>query len=83
MGTITIRNLDDDAIRELKNRASANHRSLEAELRHILETAAKVPDRQAFIDAARRIRAMTPAVPQDDSAALIRADRDSDHGRGP
>jgi len=37
MGQLTIRKIDDDLIRRLKARASANHRSAEAEVRAILE----------------------------------------------
>ena len=36
MGTVTIRNLDDDVIERAKQRAKSHHRSLEAELRTIL-----------------------------------------------
>lgn len=44
MGVLTIRNVDDDVIAALKARASANHRSLEGELRYLLERSA-VPRR--------------------------------------
>lgn len=40
MGVVTIRNVDDDVIAALKARARANHRSLEGELRHLLERSA-------------------------------------------
>lgn len=40
MGVLTIRNVDDDVIAALKARASANHRSLEGELRYLLERSA-------------------------------------------
>ncbi len=36
MGTLTIRNVDDEVIDALKARAKANHRSLEGELRSLL-----------------------------------------------
>lgn len=36
MATITVRNLDDDVQRLLKQRAAANDRSMEAEVREIL-----------------------------------------------
>ena len=76
MATLTIRNLDDAVVERLKNRARARNRSLEAEVRTILETAAKLIDREAFVREARRIAAMTPDVPQTDSTELIREDRD-------
>lgn len=39
MPAVHVRNLDDAVIDALKRRAEANHRSLEGELRHILEEA--------------------------------------------
>ena len=81
MANLTIRNLDDAVVERLKARAKAHNRSLEAEVRTILEITARTADREAFIREARRIAAMTPNVPQTDSTLLIREDRDSDHGR--
>ncbi|MDH3594851.1 MAG: plasmid stabilization protein [Rhodospirillales bacterium] len=81
MANLTIRNLDDAVVDRLKVRAKAHNRSLEAEVRTILEATARTADRKAFIREARRIAAMTPKVPQTDSTLLIREDRDSDHGR--
>ncbi|MCY3546003.1 MAG: hypothetical protein OXH49_03910 [Gemmatimonadetes bacterium] len=43
MGVLTIRNVDDEVIAALKERAKANHRSLEGELRYMLSRYA-VPD---------------------------------------
>ena len=83
MANLTIRNLDDDVVAKLKAQAKAHHRSLEAELRTLLSEAAARPSREEFRRIAARIRAMTPDVPQTDSALLIREDRDSDHGRDP
>ncbi|MDE0356553.1 MAG: hypothetical protein OXN92_02270 [Gammaproteobacteria bacterium] len=40
MGVLTIRNVDNDVIAALKARARANHRSLEGELRYLLERSA-------------------------------------------
>lgn len=77
MGSVTIRNLDDDVIARLKERARAGNRSLEAELREILARAAAQPARISALRAeAERIREMTPDVPQTDSTTLIREDRD-------
>ena len=76
MANITIRNLDDEVVERLKVQAKAHRRSLEAELRMILERAALTADRKAFVQQARRIAAMTPEVPQTDSTLLIREDRD-------
>ena len=76
MANLTIRNLDDAVVERLKLRAKAHNRSLEAEVRTILESTARIADRKAFIQEARRIAAMTPDVPQTDSTLLIREDRD-------
>lgn len=76
MANLTIRNLDDEVVKRLKARAKAHNRSLEAELRTILEAAANLPDRRAFIRAAERIAAMTPKVPRTDSTKSIREDRE-------
>ena len=81
MTNLTIRNLVDAVVERLKNRAKANNRSLEAEVRDLLERSVGPMSREEFIGLARRIRAMTPNVPQTDSTLLIREDRDSDHGR--
>ena len=82
MASVTIRNLDDEVVARLKDRAKANKRSLEAELREILTRSAEVMTGDEFRQLAVRISAMTPDVPQTDSTLLIREDRDSDHGRG-
>ena len=40
MATVNVRRLDEEVVSRLKRRASANNRSLESEVRHILEDAA-------------------------------------------
>ncbi|MCY4301330.1 MAG: hypothetical protein OXC68_06290 [Aestuariivita sp.] len=40
MAAIHVRQLDDEVVDRLKQRASSNNRSLEGEVRHILECAA-------------------------------------------
>ncbi|HSR72489.1 MAG TPA: plasmid stabilization protein [Kiloniellales bacterium] len=83
MATLTILNLDPTTVERLKTQAKAHNRSLEAEVRTILETVVRPADREAFLREAARIRAMTPAIHQTDSTELIREDRDSDYGRDP
>lgn len=77
MATVTIRNLDENVVRILKEKAKNRNRSLEAELRHLLsETAEQWVKRQAFMKEAARIRRMTPKDrPQSDSVELLREDR--------
>lgn len=76
MANVTIRNLNDSVVEALKLRARDHHRSLEAELREILEGAARYKGRAEFIAAMDRLRAMTPDVPQTNSTDLVRQDRD-------
>ena len=76
MATVTIRNLDDDVVERLKGRAKVNNRSLEAEIREILALESQKPSLSEFRLIAERIAAMTPDVPQTDSAMIIREFRD-------
>ncbi len=76
MASVTVRNLDDDVVVALKQRAKANNRSLEAELRVVLVRAVRGYDADEFLALAERIRAMTPKDrPQTDSVELLREDR--------
>ena len=75
MANITIRNLDDDVVEELKGRAKAHHRSFEAELRQILSDAARSPSMDELRALARGIAELTPTGAQTDSAELVREDR--------
>ena len=72
---ITVRNLDDDVIDRLKTRAKDNKRSLEAEVRALLTEMSARPSRRKFVEMADRIAAMTPDIPQTDSAKLLYEDR--------
>ena len=77
MATVTIRNIDDTIVTKLKTQAKANNRSLEAELRELLSAEVRKREQmRQFRAKAARIAAMTPKVPQTDSALLIREDRD-------
>jgi plasmid stability protein len=72
---LSIKNAPDDVVARLRARAARNHRSLQGELRAIVEAAVQqeIPD-SAFdvLAAVRRLGLQTPS----ESAALIRADRD-------
>ena len=76
MATLTIRNVDDQIVVELKARAKTNNRSLEAELREILAMSIRRGSKDALLALADRIAAMTPEVAQSDSTQLLREDRD-------
>lgn len=45
MATVTVRNLPDEVHRALRVRAAMHGRSTEAEIRHILETTVRPPER--------------------------------------
>jgi plasmid stability protein len=75
MAQIIVRNLDDVVVERLKARARVNGRSLEAEVRLILEQSAKVDTataRQMALDIRMRLKGRK--FP--DVAELIREDRE-------
>lgn len=76
MGQILVRNLEDEVIERLKQRARRENSSLEQVVRRLLTEAAK-PSRAESIEAIRRIRKRIGRV-SGDSTALIREDRDND-----
>jgi plasmid stability protein len=78
MGTLTIRNMDDAVIDDLKAAASQHNRSLEAEVRDILSrhrTLRRRPTVEELLALADKVAAMTPKVPQTDSVELLRESR--------
>ena len=87
--TITVPDVDADVVHRLKNLAAQNNRSLESELRGILEKAiandaeAMAAKRKAFRELSRELLKLTAGKSQIPSEVLIRQDRDSDHGRLP
>ena len=73
MPQVLVRGLDPAVVRRLKSRARRHCRSLQAELREILEQAA-----HSAVDARARIKQIRVGFagrPFSDSAALIRRDR--------
>lgn len=76
MTQILVRNLDEAVVSRLKHRATRNRRSLQAEVKALLEEAAQVdPDRAREI--ADRIRSRLRGRTHGDSAELIRELRDA------
>ena len=85
MATVHVRRLDDQVVEGLKARATANTRSLEGEVRHILEQASKddmAEKKRAFLEKSRKWLDETAGIPQTPSEILIRRDRDSGHRDG-
>ena len=84
MAEVLVRRLDDEVVRRLRQRAAENNRSLESEVRHILEQAAgdKMAEKtRAFRELSKRLLEQQYSdAPQTPSHLLIREDRDSDHG---
>lgn len=77
MANLTVRNISDEVIASLKAQAKANYRSLEGEIRHILAQRALRSNRiEEFRERTARLLSLTEGLPQTDSVALIREDRD-------
>lgn len=79
--TITIRNVPAGVLERLKARARSHRRSMQGEILSILEAAAA--ETSTRLDAAalyQRIRSIGVTSP-DESAAMIREDRDGREGR--
>jgi plasmid stability protein len=79
MSEVLVRNLGEAVVEQLKARARDSGRSLQAELKLILEQAARpVPARPSWAEyraLADRVRADLGDRPQADSAALLAEDR--------
>ncbi len=76
MGQVLIRNLDEDVIARLKNKASGKNLSLEQYLRDTLTESVR-PTKDELIAEFDRIRHQAGSVDRD-PADLIREDRDND-----
>jgi plasmid stability protein len=79
MSEVLVRNLNEAVVEQLKARARGNGRSLQAELKLILEQAARPaaarPSRAEYRALADRVRAALGDRPQADSTALLAEDR--------
>ena len=82
MATINVRQLGEDVVRRLKQRATVNNRSLEGEVRHILERAVEddmAVKRASFLELAAELRRTTEGRAHTPAESLIREDRDHGH----
>ncbi len=75
MAQVLVRNLDEGIVQRLKRRAERQGRSLQAELRYILEHAAKT-DRFEARRVAGRIRRKLANRAHSDSGRLLAEDRE-------
>ncbi len=74
MGQLLVRDLDEDVIRRIKQRAAAHGRSTEAEHRCILEAAVRSGTDASPLETSRRLRHEI-AEPGPDAAEIIRQER--------
>jgi plasmid stability protein len=77
MGQVLVRNLDDQIIEKLKNKAKIKGRSLEQELREIITAAAPLSTEEK-LSLVRQLRSMTPPIKNFDVRAAIRYGRDDE-----
>ena len=75
MPQLTVRNVNEQVVRALKQRAATHGRSAEAEHRELLRNAL-LPDQESFAARARALRERLRSSV--DSSIVIRADRDRD-----
>lgn len=80
MAQILVRDIDDETARRLTEKARAEGKSVEETVRGLIADYVRTPD-QAWrtLD---RIRESTRGKDVVDPVAIIRNDRDTDHGRG-
>jgi len=77
MAQILVRELDESVVKKLKSRAKANGRSMESEIRVILEDAAHVhDDTSRFIKEVELLRKRIGRRRQTDSGILQAEDRE-------
>lgn len=74
MATLVIDDVDEDLMARLKTQAAARAQPVPAVAREILSRG--LPPRELAAEAFRKIRAMTPPGPQEDSVEIIRRMRD-------
>jgi plasmid stability protein len=75
MAQVLVHNLDDETVRNLKLKAGLKRRSLEQDLRELMILSAGLTPKEK-VALADQVRAMQAAPLADDSADLIREDRD-------
>ena len=76
MGSLIVRNVDDELISRLKLRAARNGRSAEAEHREILREVLSGKPQQAFKEIAAKLRVLTAGRKHTPSEILQREGRD-------
>jgi antitoxin FitA len=72
---LSIKNVPEDVVRRLRERAERHHRSLQGELLAIIEAAVQEERPATPADILAEVRQLGVRTPSE-SAALVRADRD-------
>ena len=72
---LSIKSVPEDQVRRLRERAKANHRSLQGELRALIDEATGTPRRLGIDEIVARVRGLN-LTRRDEAARLIREDRD-------
>jgi plasmid stability protein len=75
MAQLLVRDVSDEVVEKLKARARENRRSLQAEVKLVLEEATRF-DRATALKRIEEVRKMLAGRPMSDSAELIRELRD-------
>ena len=76
MGSLSVRNLDDELIARLKRRAARHGHSAEAEVREILRQSLTAETEPTFEDLAAELRALTRGRQHTPAEQLLRETRD-------
>lgn len=76
MPNVLVRDVEVSVLDRLKLRAKRQNRSLQAEVKVILQNAAAIPEPLSELALIRKIRASNTKVNKTDSADLLREDRD-------
>ena len=77
MPDVLVRGLAPEVVTRLKKQAKRKGRSLQAEMKEILERGAQKPDDADLPEGVRRVRAMLRGKRFSDSTLLIRETRDA------
>jgi len=73
---LSIKGVPEAQVRRLRERAKANHRSLQGELRALIDEATGVASRPMSIDEVAAKASMLGLTRRDEAVRLIREDRD-------
>jgi plasmid stability protein len=77
---LSIKNVPDEVVKCLRQRAARHHRSLQGELMAIVEESVRSEDRLAPEDLLREVERLGLRTPAE-AAKMIRADRNARKGR--